>query len=44
MNDTDALLNGIRDPARRERLIVKLAPIDHIEPNALRGYFDIVLV
>ena len=43
LNEKDSLLNSIRDPARRDKLIVKLSPIDHIEPNALRGYFDIVL-
>ena len=43
-NASDGLLNGIRDPARREKLIVKLTPIDHIERSALRGFFDIVVV
>lgn len=43
-NASDGLLNGIRNRARREKLIVKLAPIDHIERGALRGFFDIVVV
>ena len=44
LNKKDGLLKSIRDPARREKLIVKLTPIDHIEPKALKGYFDIVLI
>lgn len=44
LNDTDRLLNAIRNPARREKLIVKLRPIDHIERGALGGFFDIVVV
>ncbi len=43
-NAADALLNSVRDPARREKLIATPTPIDHIEPGAERCYFDIVIV
>ena len=42
-NATDGLLNGIRDRAARESVIVRLDPADTVEPGALRGIFDIVL-
>jgi protocatechuate 3,4-dioxygenase beta subunit len=42
-NDSDGLLNGIRDRAARETVIVRLDPADALEPGALKGVFDIVL-
>lgn len=42
-NDGDFLLNRVRDPAARARLIVKLAPAPEVEADALAGTFDIVL-
>ncbi len=42
-NATDFLLNRVRDPDRRARLIVPLRPAKDIEPGALSGRFDIVL-
>jgi protocatechuate 3,4-dioxygenase beta subunit len=42
-NATDGLLNGIRDRAARESVIVRLDPADALEPGALKGVFDIVL-
>jgi protocatechuate 3,4-dioxygenase beta subunit len=42
-NATDGLLNGIRDKAARESVIVRLEPADTLEPGALKGTFDIVL-
>jgi protocatechuate 3,4-dioxygenase beta subunit len=42
-NATDGLLNGIRDGAARESVIVRLDPAEAVEPGALRGTFDIVL-
>jgi protocatechuate 3,4-dioxygenase beta subunit len=42
-NATDGLLNGIRDKAARESVIVRLEPADALEPGALKGTFDIVL-
>jgi protocatechuate 3,4-dioxygenase beta subunit len=40
-NDRDGVLNGLRDPAVRARLIVPLHPA--AEPDTLSGTFDIVL-
>jgi protocatechuate 3,4-dioxygenase beta subunit len=40
-NDRDGVLNALRDPSARARLIVPLRPAS--EPNALVGTFDIVL-
>lgn len=42
-NATDFILNAIRDPERRARLIVPLRPAPEIEAGALAGRFDIVL-
>lgn len=42
-NERDAVLNAIRDPELRRRLLVDLNPADLIEPGALAGTFDIVL-
>jgi protocatechuate 3,4-dioxygenase, beta subunit len=42
-NATDGLLNGIRDKAARESVIVRLDPEDATEPGAVKGTFDIVL-
>ncbi|MEE8271252.1 MAG: protocatechuate 3,4-dioxygenase [Alphaproteobacteria bacterium] len=43
LNERDSLLNRVRDPAARARLIVPLEPAPDIEPDALAGTFDIVL-
>lgn len=42
-NESDFLLNRIRDPERRARLIVPLRPAPQFEADALAGKFDIVL-
>ncbi len=42
-NERDFVLNGVRDPAARARLIVPLAPAPELEPEALAGRFEIVL-
>lgn len=42
-NERDFVLNGVRDPAARARLIVTLAPVPELEPEALTGQFEIVL-
>jgi protocatechuate 3,4-dioxygenase beta subunit len=42
-NERDFLLNAVRDPDRRARLIVELRPGGTMEPGALLGTFDIVL-
>jgi protocatechuate 3,4-dioxygenase beta subunit len=41
-NAEDGILNRI-DPTARDRVIVALAPAPEIEPDALKGMFDIVL-
>ncbi len=43
LNARDGLLNRVRDPAARARLIVPLEPAPDVEPGALAGRFDIVL-
>ena len=43
LNARDGILNSVRDPARRARLIVPFAPADEIEAGARRGHFEIVL-
>jgi len=43
-NDRDRLLNSIRDRTVRDRLMVRLEPADRIEPGALTGQFNIVLL
>ncbi len=43
LNAHDGLLNRVRDPAARARLIVPLEPAPEVEPGALAGRFDIVL-
>ena len=42
-NETDFLLNRIRDPKRRAGLIVPLRPSSEFEAGALAARFDIVL-
>jgi len=42
-NARDGVLNAIRDPGARESVIVRLEPAGEIEPDALKGTFDIVL-
>ena len=42
-NANDFLLNRVRDPERRARLIVPLKPAANMEQDALAGRFDIVL-
>ena len=42
-NERDGLLNAIRDPDLRRRLLVELRPADMLEPGALAGTFDIIL-
>jgi protocatechuate 3,4-dioxygenase beta subunit len=39
----DPVLNEIRDPAMRARVVVPLEPASQIEAGALAGNFDIVL-
>jgi protocatechuate 3,4-dioxygenase beta subunit len=43
LNERDAVLQGVRDPAARARLIVPLRPAPEVAPNALAASFDIVL-
>jgi protocatechuate 3,4-dioxygenase beta subunit len=43
-NDSDFLLNRMTDARARERLIVRLDPADRLEPGALAGKFDVVVV
>jgi len=43
LNQRDALLNSVRDPAARAALIVPLSPAPQVEKGALGGTFDIVL-
>jgi protocatechuate 3,4-dioxygenase beta subunit len=43
LNERDGLLQGVRDPAARARLIVPLRPAPEVAPNALAASFDIVL-
>ena len=42
-NERDPVLNEIRDPAARARVVVPLEPASQIEAGALSGMFDIVL-
>jgi protocatechuate 3,4-dioxygenase beta subunit len=42
-NERDFLLNAIRDPAERARLLVELRPAGTRETGALLGAFDIVV-
>src|SRR5438270_1283446 len=42
-NERDAVLQGVRDPAARARLIVPLRPAPEVGREALAGEFDIVL-
>lgn len=42
-NERDGLLNAIRDPALRRRLLVDLQPAEAIEAGSLTGTFDIIL-
>lgn len=43
LNERDGVLRGIRDPAARRAVLVRLDPADDVEPGALKGTFDIVL-
>jgi protocatechuate 3,4-dioxygenase beta subunit len=43
LNARDGILNRVRDPVARARLIVALEPAVEVEPGALAGRFDIVL-
>jgi len=43
LNEGDFLLNSIRDPAERARLLVALRPAEEVEAGSLAGMFDIVL-
>lgn len=42
-NASDFILNAVRDPERRARLIVPLRPAPELETGALAGRFDLVL-
>jgi protocatechuate 3,4-dioxygenase, beta subunit len=42
-NERDFLLNAVRDPERRARLVVDLRPAEAVEADALAGTFDIVV-
>jgi protocatechuate 3,4-dioxygenase beta subunit len=42
-NARDGILQGIRDAAQHEAVIVRLDPADRLEQGALAGDFDIVL-
>ena len=42
-NQRDGVLRGIRDARARQSVIVRLDSAGELEPNALRGIFDIVL-
>jgi protocatechuate 3,4-dioxygenase beta subunit len=43
LNERDSVLQGVRDPAARARLIVPLRPAPEIGQTALAANFDIVL-
>jgi len=43
LNERDSILQGVRDPAARARLIVPLQPAPEIGQTALAASFDIVL-
>jgi protocatechuate 3,4-dioxygenase beta subunit len=43
LNERDPVLQGVRDPAARARLIVPLRPAPQLGAAALAGQFDIVL-
>ena len=43
LNQRDRLLNGVRNPAERARLIVDFRPAPALDAGALEGRFDIVL-
>jgi protocatechuate 3,4-dioxygenase, beta subunit len=43
LNERDAVLAQIRDPAARARVIVPLDPAPQVESGALVGTFDIVI-
>ena len=43
LNDRDPVLQGVRDPAARARLIVPLLPAPEVGRSALGASFDIVL-
>ena len=43
LNARDGILNRVRDPSARARLLVELSPAPELEAAALAGRFDIVL-
>ena len=43
LNERDGLLQSVRDPAARARLIVPLRPAPEVAPTALAASFDIVI-
>ena len=43
LNERDSILQGVRDPAARARLIVPLRPAPEVAQNSLAASFDIVL-
>lgn len=43
LNESDPVLQAVRDPAARARLIVPLRPAPEVAPEALAASFDIVL-
>lgn len=43
LNERDFLLNAIRDPRERERIIARFDPADRIESGALLANFEIVI-
>ena len=43
LNERDPVLQGVRDPAARARLIVPLQPAPQLGASALAANFDIVI-
>jgi protocatechuate 3,4-dioxygenase beta subunit len=44
LNERDGLYRSIRDPRQRAAVTVRLEEANGVEPGALAGAFDIVLV
>lgn len=44
LNQSDFILNSIKDPAQRENLIVPFIKADRLEPGALKASFNVVMV
>lgn len=42
-NETDFLLRSVRDETQRQSLIVAFAPAPDIEPDSIKGHFEIVI-